>query len=252
MQSRWGTHGDHPTIVVAPNSVQEIYEQTIRAFNLAEEYRTPVIVLYDEVIAHLIESVALPAKASIVTVDRKWAAKSEPGYLPYAETEDLIPVMSRPGDGHRVHVTGLTHTEEGFPSQKPEIAERVTRRLIDKIELHRDRIESFEAQETADAEVLIVAIGIVARAARRAVVDLRAQGIKAGLLRPITLWPFPERAVREAAARARHVLVPEMNAGQLALEVERLTPTKVSRLNRLDGEPISPAEIIHAAKELRP
>jgi 2-oxoglutarate ferredoxin oxidoreductase subunit alpha len=251
MQSRWGTHGDHPIIVVAPNSVQEIYAQTIRAFNLAEEFRTPVVVLYDEVIAHLIESVALPAKALVVTVDRKWAGK-DPGFLPYAETADLVPVMSRPGDGHRIHVTGLTHTAEGFPTQKPDLAERATRRLLDKIELHRDRIEAYEAQETADAEVLIVGIGIVARAARRAVVDLRAQGIKAGLLRPITLWPFPERAVREAAARARAVLVPEMNAGQLALEIERLAGPKVTRLNRLDGEPISPAEIIHAAKELRP
>jgi 2-oxoglutarate ferredoxin oxidoreductase subunit alpha len=252
MQARWGTHGDHPIIVVAPNSVQEIYEQTIRAFNLAEEYRTPVVVLYDEVIAHLIESVALPAKTEIVTHDRKWASGAEPGYLPYAETQDLVPVMSRPGDGHRIHVTGLTHTAEGFPTQKPDLAERATRRLLDKIELHRDRIEAYEALQTADAEVLIVAIGIVARAARRAVVDLRAQGVKAGLLRPITLWPFPERAVRDAAARARAVLVPEMNAGQLALEIERLAAAKVARLNRLDGEPISPAEIIDAAKELRP
>jgi 2-oxoglutarate ferredoxin oxidoreductase subunit alpha len=250
MQARWGTHGDHPIIVVAPASVQEIYEQTIRAFNLAEEFRTPVIVLYDEVIAHLIESVALPA--DVVTTNRKWAASGEPGYLPYAETPDLVPVMSRPGDGHRVHVTGLTHTAEGFPTQKPELAERATRRLLDKIDLHRDRIEAYEALEVEDCDVLIVAIGIVARAARRAVVDLRAQGIKAGLLRPITLWPFPKRALREAAARARAVLVAEMNAGQLALEAERLTPTKVSRLNRLDGEPISPAEIVHAAKELRP
>ena len=250
MQARWGTHGDHPIIVVAPNSVQEIYEQTIRAFNLAEELRTPVIVLYDEVIAHLIEAVALPVE--VVTTERKWAERGEAGYLPYAETPDLVPVMSRPGDGHRVHVTGLTHTAEGFPTQKPELAERATRRLLDKIELHRDRIEACEALETADADVLIVAIGIVARAARRAVVDLRAQGIKAGLLRPVTLWPFPERALREAAARARHVLVAEMNGGQLALEIERLTPTKVARLNRLDGEPISPAEIIHAVKELRP
>jgi 2-oxoglutarate ferredoxin oxidoreductase subunit alpha len=247
LQTRWGTHGDHPIIVVAPASVQEIYTQTIRAFNLSEQLRTPAIVLYDEVIAHLIETVELPEEVQIVT--RKWAPAGQPGFQPYAETPDLVPPMSRPGDGHRVHVTGLTHTEAGFPTQKPELAARATQRLLDKIELHRARIESFEALQVDDADVLIVAIGIVARAARRAVADLRAQGIKAGLLRPITLWPFPERALRDAAARA--VLVPEMNAGQLALEVERLAGReKVARLNRLDGEPISPAEIADAIREL--
>ena len=246
MQSRWGAHGDHPIIVVAPASVQEIYTETIRAFNLAEEFRTPAIVLYDEVIAHLIESVELPAKAEIVTVERKWAAGTETGYRPFAVTDDLIPVMSRPGEGLRVHVTGLTHTQEGFPTQKPELASRAVQRLLDKIEWRRDRIEKVEALQTDDAEVLIVAIGIVARAARRAVADLRSQGVKAGLMRPVTLWPFPEAAVRAAAAKARKVIVPEMNAGQLALEVERLAaaPNKVQRINRIDGEPISPAEIV--------
>jgi len=252
MQARWGTHGDHPIIVVAPTSVQEIYTETIRAFNLAEEFRTPTIVLYDEVIAHLIESVEIPAAADVVQVDRKWVAGDAAGYIPYAETEDLIPPMSRPGEGHRVHITGLTHTPEGFPTQKPDLATKAVQRLIDKIELHRDRIESFEALQTEDADVLIVAIGIVARAARRAVADLRASGVKAGLLRPITLWPFPERVLRAAAAKAKLIVVPEMNAGQLVLEVERLAggSAKVKRINRIDGEPIAPAEIVAEVREL--
>ncbi len=252
MQSRWGTHGDHPIIVVAPSSAQEIFEETIRAFNLAEEFRTPAIVLYDEVVAHLVESVELPAASEIVTRERKWAAATAPGYLPYADTDDLIPAMSRPGDGLRVHVTGLTHTQEGFPTQRPDLAARAGQRLLDKIERHRDRIEKVEALQVEDAEVVIVAIGIVARAARRAVADLRAAGVKAGLIRPITLWPVPERAVREAAARARSIVVPEMNAGQLALEVERLAaaPGKVARINRIDGEPIAPAEIVAAVRKL--
>ncbi|MGO4870807.1 MAG: 2-oxoacid:acceptor oxidoreductase subunit alpha [Roseiarcus sp.] len=252
MQARWGTHGDHPIIVVTPASVQEIYTETIRAFNLAEEFRTPVIVLYDEIVAHLIESVALPSRQAIVTTDRKWAAATERDFAPYAETDDLVPAMARPGDGLRAHVTGLTHTPDGFPTQKPELAARATQRILDKIERHRDRIEKSEAVETVDAEIVVVAVGIVARAARRAVRELRAEGIKVGLLRPVTLWPFPEAAVRKAAERARRVLVPEMNAGQLALEVERLAGArgKVARLNRIDGEAITPAEIAAKVREL--
>ncbi len=252
MQARWGTHGDHPIIVVTPASVQEIYAETIRAFNLAEEFRTPVIVLYDEIVAHLIESVEIPAAPAIVTANRKWAAGAERDFAPYAETADLVPSMARPGDGLRAHVTGLTHTPDGFPTQKPELAARALQRILDKIERHRAAIEKFETLHTADADVVIVAVGIVARAARRAVEALRADGIKAGLMRPITLWPFPEGAVREAARRARCVLVPEMNAGQLALEVERLAGArgKVARLNRIDGEPIAPLEIAARVREL--
>ena len=252
MQARWGTHGDHPIVALAPASVQEVYSETIRAFNLAERLRTPVVVLFDEVVAHLLESATLPAPESIVVAQRKWASGDERDFHPFAATDDLVPPMARPGDGLRVHSTGLTHTADGFPTQQPALAGRAVQRLIDKIERHRAEIERFETVQTEDAEFVIVAVGIVARAARRAVADLRADGIKAGLLRPITLWPFPERAMREAAARARRVLVAEMNAGQLALEVERLAgaPGKVARLNRIDGEPIAPAEIVAKIREL--
>ena len=251
MQARWGTHGDHPIIVVAPASVQEIYDETIRAFNLAEEFRTPVVVLYDEVIAHLLESIVLPQRRTVATVNRKWASGEEPNFLPYAETEDFVPVMSRPGCGHRVHVTGLTHTPDGFPTQKPDLAASATQRLLDKIEANRDRIERIETFDVEDAEVVIVAVGIVARAARRAAQDLRGAGVRAGLFRPGTRWAFPEEALREAANRARCVLVPEMNAGQLALEVERiLGRDKVARLNRIDGEPIAPADIARRVREI--
>jgi 2-oxoglutarate ferredoxin oxidoreductase subunit alpha len=180
MQTRWGTHGDHPIIVVAPASVQEIYDETIRAFNLAEEFRTPVIVLYDEVIAHLLESVVLPQRHSVATMTRKWARGDETAFLPYAETEYCVPIMARPGDGHRVHVTGLTHTEDGFPTQKPHLAAKATQRLLDKIEVNRDRIERNETFDIEDADVVIVAIGIVARAARRAARELRVAGLRVG------------------------------------------------------------------------
>ena len=252
MQARWGSHGDHPIIVVSPASVQEIYTETIRAFNLAEEFRTPVIILYDEIVAHTMEMIEIPARADVVQVDRKWVDGDTKGYLPYAETADLVPPMSRPGEGHRVHVTGLTHTPDGFPTQKPELADKALTRILDKIEKNRARIEKVEETETADADILIVAIGIVARAARSAVQALRAEGVKVGLLRPVTLWPFPEAAVRAAAKKARVVLTPELNTGQLVREVERLSdnPAKVVGHFRIDGEPISPAEIIAKVREL--
>lgn len=251
MQARWGTHGDHPIIALAPASVQEIYSQTIRAFNLAETYRVPVIVLYDQIIAQLVESIALPAPESVVQSNRKWVKGDETDFRPYAETEDLIPPMARPGGGFRVHVTGLTHAEDGFPTQKPDIVDRAMHRLLAKIERHRDAIEACEFVGAEDADHLILACGITARAARRATQELRREGIKAGLFRPITLWPFPERALREAAERARYVLVAELNAGQLVLEAERLVgKEKVVGMTKLDGEPITPGEIIARVKEL--
>lgn len=251
MQARWGTHGDHPIIAVAPASVEEIYFETIRAFNLAEEYRVPVIVLYDQIIAQLVESVELPPPQTVARSERKWAKGDEQHFRPYANTDDLIPAMARPGSGLRVHVTGLTHAEDGFPTQKPDVVDRMLQRLLSKIERHRDAIEKFEAVDVADAEVVVLACGITARAARRAVQELRREGAKVGLFRPITLWPFPERALREAAARARHVLVPELNAGQLVLEAERLLGCdKAIGMTKLDGEPITPNEIAARIREL--
>jgi 2-oxoglutarate ferredoxin oxidoreductase subunit alpha len=252
MQARWGTHGDHAVIVLAPSSVKEIYEQTIRAFNLSERLRVPVVVLFDEVIGHLLETVELPDPASLDLAGRKWATGARESYLPFEQTDDLIPAMARPGDGYRCHTTGLTHAETGFPTQDPETVERVTRRVLDKLAHHRELVEAYEALDTADAEVLVVAIGISARAARRAVKSARQKGVKAGLFRPITLWPFPEGPFLEAAAGAAAIVVPEMNAGQLSLEIERLRPsgTKVSPLNRIDGEPVSPLEIAARIEEL--
>jgi 2-oxoglutarate ferredoxin oxidoreductase subunit alpha len=251
MQARWGTHGDHPALVLTPSSVREIYEQTIRAFNLAEALRTPVIVLYDEVIGHLVETVDLPDPATIEHAERKWASGPRAEYRPYADPGDGIPAMARPGDGYRAHTTGLTHGENGFPTQKPEQVAEIMARLLGKFDQHRGLIDSFETLHADDAEVLVVAIGITARAARQAVQQARSRGIRAGLFRPITLWPFPEHAFRAYAARARRVLVAEMNAGQLVLEIERLcaVPDKVAALTRVSGEPIGPADILASIEE---
>ena len=250
MQSRWGTHGDHPIIVLTPASVREVFIQTVHAFNLSERYRVPVVVLLDEVIAHLTETVALPGPSKIESVSRKWTSESREDFKPYAISADGIPAMARPGDGYRTHTTGLTHDETGFPTQEPEQVERTMMRLLTKLERHRDDIEQFETLQTEDAEILIVAFGIVGRAAARAVNDARASGLQAGLLRPITLWPFPEQMLKTIASRVRAVIVPEMNAGQLCLEVERLCPDAVPVIpvNRIDGEPIEPHQIVAAVE----
>jgi 2-oxoglutarate ferredoxin oxidoreductase subunit alpha len=244
MQSRWGSHGDYPVIVVTPASVREVHDETVRAFALSESLRTPVVVLYDQAIAQLTETVDLPASGAIHPVERRWAEGPPGDFQPYAAGDDQVPAMARPGAGYRTHTTGLTHAENGFPTQAPAVVERNQARLLTKLQKNIARIESFEAGHTDDAEVLVVAIGISARAAKRAVAAARARGIRAGLFRPITLWPFPEDALRAAATSARAVLVPELNAGQLVLEVERvLRGHRVTGLNRYDGEPIAPAQI---------
>ncbi|HYA36557.1 MAG TPA: 2-oxoacid:acceptor oxidoreductase subunit alpha [Candidatus Binataceae bacterium] len=243
MQARWGTHGDHPIIALAPASVAEIYEETIRAFNLAEQFRVPVVVLYDQVIAHLLESVEV---RDVPVVNRTFANGSA------AQVDNGVAPMVRPGDGHRLHTTGLTHSADGFPTQDPETVDRMMRRLLAKIESNRDAIEKAELFGTDDAEIVIVACGIVARAARRAVSMLREEGIPVAMLRPVTLWPFPEKALMKSVASAQCVLVPEMNAGQMVLEIERMVGSRarIESLTRIDGEAISPSQIVSRVREL--
>jgi 2-oxoglutarate ferredoxin oxidoreductase subunit alpha len=225
--------------------VPEIFSETILAFALTERLRVPVVIIYDEVIGHLVETVEIPTPGTVEVDGRKWAEGAAEVFLLYAVTDDLVPPMPRPGDGSRTHTTGLTHLESGLPTQEPEKVEQITRRLSDKLGQHRELIESYEAVGYEDADIVVCAIGISARAARRAVNEARAEGIKAALFRPITLWPFPEAALRAATATAKSVIVAEMNAGQLVLEVERLCggSAHVESIARIDGEPVEPAEI---------
>jgi 2-oxoglutarate ferredoxin oxidoreductase subunit alpha len=245
MQARWGTHGDHDIIALAPFSVAETFDLTVRAFNLAETYRTPVILLLDEIVGHTTEKVRLPDK--VETVDRVGPDAPPDRYLPYRHTESGVPPMASFGtEGYRFHVTGLAHDETGFPTNNPVEIDRLNRRLNDKIARHRDDIVDVETVGCDDAEIAVFAYGSTARSARQAVAEARDRGVRVGLFRPRTLWPFPDREVRELAKRAATIVVPEMNLGQMAHEVEWAVcgSCRVVPLGRVDGQQIRPAEIL--------
>ncbi len=252
MQARWGTHGDHPAIALCPASVAECFDLTVRAVNFAEKYRTPVILLMDEVIGHMRERVVLPPADQVMVVDRKKPAVGPDRYYAYRPDEDGVPPMANFGEGYRYHVTGLVHDEAGNPSTNPKIAEQLIYRLHNKIDSRLDEIVAVEEMETADAEVVVVAYGGVARSARRAVKEARQAGLPVGLIRPITIWPFPEQAIHQLADRAKRFVVAEMNLGQLRGEVERVVKGRamVTGVNRVDGELVTPAEILAAIKEV--
>ncbi|MCD6441001.1 MAG: 2-oxoacid:acceptor oxidoreductase subunit alpha [Candidatus Marinimicrobia bacterium] len=245
MQARWGTHGDHPIIVLSPSSVRETYDMTIRAFNLAEKYRIPVVLLSDETVAHLTEKITIPDPASIEIIDRKKPYVSPEKYLPYQIDETDIPAMANFGEGFRYHVTGLAHDETGFPTNNPEKIKAQLERLNRKIQRNRNDIVEVETFETEDMEVLVIAFGATARSARRAVINARESGVKAGLLRMKTIWPFPDEEIEKIYKSVKKIVVPEMNLGQIAHEVEWATRREkpVVRVNKINGEPITPNEI---------
>lgn len=246
MQARWGTHGDHPAIVLAPSSVGEVFDLTVRAFNLAERFRMPVILLYDEIIGHTRESVVLPE--SIEVVDRV-RPNGDPGdFWPMVAPDDGVPPLPAFGDGYRFHVTGLTHDERGFPTNDSKVAEALITRLHRKIEAHEDEIIEVESFKLDDADIAIFAYGIVGRSAREAVLRARAEGVKVGLIRPVTLWPFPYAQVAEVAKAVDTLVVAEMNLGQLIGEVERAAAGQAEIVGylRVDGEPITPTALLNA------
>ena len=251
MQSRWGTHGDHPIIVLAPASVGEVYSETIRAFNLAEKLRTPVILLTDAMLAHMSERIRIPAAEEYEIAHRKRPAVSAADFVPYREDGTGVPPMASFGDGYRWYVSGIIHDETGFPStNSPDNISRQIRRLHEKLEKHNSAIESYEEFMTEDAELLIVAIGLVSRAAKDAIREIRAGGLKAGLLRPITLWPFPERRLAELCGKVRKVVVCEMNEGQLYHVVREMAGnTPVRLINQNNGVILSADTILDALRE---
>lgn len=248
MQARWGTHGDHPIIVLAPGNVRECFELTLRAFDLSEKYRVPVIVLTDEVIGHMREKVELPDPSTVRPLKRA-APKSPAGYKPYAaDPNGGVPLMAPFGQGYRWHVTGLFHDESGAPSGKADVADKLIRRLAAKIENNVDDICEYSGESLEDCDIAVVAFGASAMSALSAVRKARKAGIKAGLFRPRTLWPFPEKALREVAGHASTIIVPEMNLGQIALEVERIAScsSRVIRLGKVNGELFRPEEVFQS------
>jgi 2-oxoglutarate ferredoxin oxidoreductase subunit alpha len=254
MQARWGTHGDHPVIALAPASVAEVYELTVRAFNLAERYRTPVVLLYDEVIGHLRERVSLASPERLALVERRRPVAPPAGYRPYAAAPDGVPALADFGAGYRFHVTGLAHDERGYPTQDPAVVAALQRRLHAKLDDARADIVDVEAVGVDGADVVVVAIGIAARAARRAVALARGRGRRVGLFRPRTLWPFPDDELRKVAGRVEALIVAEMNLGQMIREVERCAEGRVPVIGclRADGRPITPDEVLARIEALEP
>lgn len=253
MQARWGTHGDHPMVVLAPASVREIYDLTIQAFNLSELCRTPVILLYDEVIGHMREKTEVPDPSQFKIINRKQSTSSPDAYLPYKSDEDDVPPFVRFGEGYRYHITGLAHDERGFPTQNPRVVEAKQRRLHRKIEQRREEIVAHEAFLLDDAEIAIFAYGVTARSARAAIRTARKEGIRVGLFRPISLWPFPDLELEKLAGQVKAIVVAEMNLGQLIYEVERVVhgQTRIVAYQKASGEPVHPEEILTAVREHR-
>lgn len=251
MQARWGTHGDHPVIVVAPSTVRETYDWTIKAFNFAEKYRVPVILLLDEIVAHISEKIVYPKDEEFELVSRKITEKDPASYLPYENTDSDIPPFAEFGVGYRYHVTGLSHDETGFPTNNPEKVDKLNRRLNRKIERYRSEIIHYEESFLDEADICVVAYGSAARSAYRAASDARKLGYKVGIFHIFVLWPFPYEALSQIARRVKFFIAPEMNLGQIAHEISCAIKREVIKVNRVDGGLITPNEILEKIKNVQ-
>jgi 2-oxoglutarate ferredoxin oxidoreductase subunit alpha len=221
MQARWGSHGDYELIALCPQSPQEAFDFTIDAFNLSEIYRVPVLFMMDECVGHMTEKVVIPPADAIEIVPRKLTKKAPADYLPYATNGNDVPEFARAGDGYRFHTTGLTHDERGYPVMSADCQKKCVTRLVDKIRRNADKIARFDEENTEDADVVVVAYGITARVARMGMELARREGVRVGFIRPIVVWPFPEQKIRDLAKKVKAFVVPEINFGQIVLEVER-------------------------------
>ncbi|MDR7868658.1 MAG: 2-oxoacid:acceptor oxidoreductase subunit alpha [Sporomusaceae bacterium] len=252
MQARWGTHGDHPVVVLCPANVKEAFDLTIEAVNISELVRVPVILLSDATVGHIRERVELPDPASIALINRKMTTLPPEQYKPFAAGEDCVPEFADRSNGYRYHMCSNMHNEWGFPADSGhEIADKLIRRLDKKVDLFQDRVTFYNTYETEDAEFMIVAYGSVARSAKDAVKLLRKENIRAGLLQLQTIWPFPTAVVKQFCVGAKTVIVPEMNMGQLISEVRLAAGCEAVGVNRADGMAISPQEIIEKVKAVK-
>jgi 2-oxoglutarate ferredoxin oxidoreductase subunit alpha len=252
MQARWGTHGDHPIIALVPSTVRECYDLTVRAFNLAEKYRTPVYLLSDAVIGHMSEKIEIPEEIEII--DRKKPTVPVDQYNPFEDDGTGIPPMATYGDGYLWYVSGIIHDKTGFPATaNPDIATKLIDRLHDKIDNNLDDIIQYEEYMTDDAEIVIFAYGSVARSAISAIKTARQEGIKVGLIRPITIWPFPEEPIKKLRQQAKAFIVPEMNYGQVYYKVKEIVEgsAPVKLISQYNSKLITPQQILSVLREER-
>jgi Pyruvate:ferredoxin oxidoreductase and related 2-oxoacid:ferredoxin oxidoreductases, alpha subunit len=253
MQARWGTHGDHPIIVISPSSVKETYMLAIRCFNLSEKYRVPVIFLMDEIIGHLREGFELPNPETLTIMDRPTVILPEPKRAPYyCKPGQLVPKMAPFGCGQRYNITGLMHNDSGFPTNDSSETAKLMDRLMHKISDNYDDIVQVEQTNTEDADTVVVCFGGTARSASSAIEQARAKGLKAGMFRPITIWPFPERELLELSKHVKRIVVAEHNNGQIVLEVERIIKSncELKFVGKMDGTVIMPDEILAKIEEV--
>jgi 2-oxoglutarate ferredoxin oxidoreductase subunit alpha len=252
MQARWGTHGDHPIIVLSPSSVEECFTLTVLAFNLSEKYRTPVIVLIDEITVHLREKMDIPSSDEIKLVKRQKPTEPPEWFMAYKDPGSGVPLMPDFGDGYRYHVTGLIHDERGYPTTRPDEIDPFIRRLFSKISRDFGQLQFIDSYFTGDSKVNVIAYGNVARAALKAVKDARAEGLKVGLVNLQILFPFPRQSLNPILEKSKVILVPEMNMGQISREVKRVSKTdcRIETLNKVSYEAITPDEIFAKLKEI--
>ena len=251
MQARWGSHGDYEIIALSPNSPQETFDFTIKAFNLSEKYRVPVLLMMDECVGHMTEKVIIPAAEEIEIEPRRFYKGPQGKYLPFKPDKDMVPPMVKVGDGHRFHITGLTHDERGYPVMTVDCQEKLVRRLVDKIRKNADDIIEFEEDGVEGADVVVVAYGITSRVTLRAIKLARKEGIKVGILRLIVVWPFPEKRIRELARQVKALVMPEINYGQVVLELDRCAcgQAEVVLVPHGGGWVHDPADILYAIRQ---
>jgi 2-oxoglutarate ferredoxin oxidoreductase subunit alpha len=251
MQARWGSHGDYEIIALCPNSPQECFDLMIYAFNFSEQYRVPVLFMMDECVGHMTEKVVIPPADRLEIFPRRYTSLPPAEYRPFKPGPDGVPEFVKAGEGYRFHITGLTHDEQGYPVMNWRAQEKLVRRLVDKIRHHTEEIVLYDERDIEDAEVIVVAYGITSRVALRALQMARAEGIRAGLHRPIVVWPFPEKRLRELAEKTKAFVVVEMNYGQMVYEVERYAAGKVPTflVPHGGGTVHDPADILKAIRE---
>ena len=250
MQARWGSHGHYEIIALSPASPQEAFDLTVKAFALSERFRVPVLLMTDEVVGHMYERVEIPEEVPEAPRRRPKVPPEE--FVPYKPGEDLVPPMACAGEGYRIHVTGLTHDERGYPDMSAEAHDRLVRRLVEKIRRYPEEYTFWEEVNLEDAEVAIISYGISARVAHGAMELARKKGIKVGLLRLITCWPFPDEVVRRVAERVRGLVVVELNLGQMAREVARVASghAPVVGVYHAGGRIHTPEEVLAGIEEV--